>query len=105
MSGIKGSIEQGLVKAIGKLKSAPTVSQFLATGRLTPEEFVIAGDMLVYKCPAWRWGEADSKHAVAYLPPDKQYLIIRNAPCAARATDLEQSATKVKLTCLRRWLL
>jgi ubiquitin-like-conjugating enzyme ATG3 len=140
MSGIKGTIEQGLVKvwcnilclsvfalacrnasrswfvwrqartalkrppilltsdlslqAIGKLKSAPTVSQFLSTGRLTPEEFVIAGDMLVYKCPAWVWGEADGKHAVAYLPPAKQYLIIRNAPCAVRASEIEQSAAK-----------
>ena len=42
MSGIKGSIEQGLVKALGKVRSAPTVSQFLSNGVLTPEEFIEA---------------------------------------------------------------
>jgi hypothetical protein len=30
-------------------------SQFTEKGVLTPEEFVLAGDNLVYKCPTWEW--------------------------------------------------
>ena len=30
-------------------------SQFAEKGVLTPEEFVVAGDNLVYKCPTWEW--------------------------------------------------
>ncbi len=29
-------------------------TQFLLKGVLTPEEFIIAGDQLTYKCPTWR---------------------------------------------------
>ncbi len=36
---------------IGVLKD----SKFLEKGVLTPEEFVIAGDQLTYKCPTWRY--------------------------------------------------
>lgn len=32
-----------------------TESSFATKGLLTPEEFVQAGDLLVYKCPTWRW--------------------------------------------------
>lgn len=30
-------------------------SSFLEKGVLTPEEFIQAGDQLIYKCPTWRW--------------------------------------------------
>lgn len=30
-------------------------SAFAEKGVLTPEEFVIAGDNLVFKCPTWEW--------------------------------------------------
>lgn len=30
-------------------------SKFLEKGVLTPEEFVAAGDQLVFKCPTWQW--------------------------------------------------
>lgn len=96
MSGIKGSIEQGLVKALGKVRSAPTVSQFLSNGVLTPEEFIEAGDLLCYKCPAWSWEScSDNSRRVSYLPSNKQFLITRKAPCSTRASDVEQEASKV----------
>jgi len=38
---------------IGVLKD----SKFLTDGLLTPEEFVLAGDQLTYKCPTWRYGQ------------------------------------------------
>ena len=47
-------------------------SAFLSRGVLTPEEFVNAGDELVYKCPTWSWEEGDPKKAKDYLPQSKQ---------------------------------
>ncbi|KAJ3019978.1 UNVERIFIED_CONTAM: E2-like enzyme [Siphonaria sp. JEL0065] len=81
-------------------------SKFKETGVLTPEEFVLAGDFLVYKCPTWAWaGGLPSKRKVGfhtimikatqhldpqdYLPADKQYLITRNVPCLKRIAAME----------------
>lgn len=62
-------------------------STFYDTGRLTPEEFVRAGDFLVYKCPTWRWSAGDPRKSRSYLPRDKQYLITKNVPCMQRVED------------------
>jgi ubiquitin-like-conjugating enzyme ATG3 len=32
-----------------------STSQFKDKGVLTPDEFVEAGDLLVFKCPTWSW--------------------------------------------------
>ena len=61
---------------------------------LTPEEFVEAGDLLVYKCPGWQWEGGDPKKAVSYLPPNKQYLVTRGVPCEVRASTLEAQANQ-----------
>jgi len=61
------------------------VSKFLEEGVLTPEEFVAAGDLLVFKCQTWSWEKAaDPKMVVDYLPVDKQFLITRKVPCKQR---------------------
>lgn len=54
--------------------ATPTLksSAFLSRGVLTPEEFVAAGDELVYKCPTWSWEGGDPNKAKSYLPLDKQ---------------------------------
>jgi ubiquitin-like-conjugating enzyme ATG3 len=63
-------------------------STFRQTGQITPEEFVAAGDYLVYKFPTWSWGDADDEaHRVSYLPAGKQYLVTRNVPCHRRLDD------------------
>ncbi|VUC21554.1 unnamed protein product [Clonostachys rosea] len=63
-------------------------STFRQTGQITPEEFVAAGDYLVYKFPTWSWGDADSEsRRVSYLPPGKQFLVTRNVPCHRRLDD------------------
>ncbi|GMF25722.1 unnamed protein product [Phytophthora lilii] len=67
-----------------------TESQFESKGLLTPEEFVRAGDLLVYKCPTWRWESGEPALRRAYLPADKQFLVTRNVPCRRRVTALEQ---------------
>lgn len=61
--------------------AAPTLksSAFLERGVLTPEEFVKAGDELVFKCPTWQWGSGDKKHAKSYLPADKQVCALMDA--------------------------
>jgi ubiquitin-like-conjugating enzyme ATG3 len=57
-------------------------SRFKEHGRITPEEFVAAGDFLVYKFPTWSWEGGDKSKRRDYLPEDKQYLISRNGECA-----------------------
>lgn len=73
--------------------ASPTLksSAFLTRGVLTPEEFVKAGDELVFKCPTWSWEGGDPSRARPYLPPGKQYLLTRNVPCANRAKSMEDS--------------
>lgn len=83
--------------------ASPTLktSAFLSRGVLTPEEFVRAGDELVFKCPTWSWGTVDPKYAKSYLPPQKQYLITRSVPCAMRVESMENAfvdETEVKTT-------
>eukprot|EP01137_Pigoraptor_chileana_P037692 Opistho-2@35186 len=64
-------------------------SKFQETGVLTPEEFVAAGDFLVFKCSTWAWESGEDSKRRSYLPPDKQYLVTRNVPCFKRAKNME----------------
>jgi ubiquitin-like-conjugating enzyme ATG3 len=66
-----------------------TKSAFLEKGVLTPEEFVEAGDELVYRCPTWAWEGGEVSKRKPYLPADKQYLITRNVPCQNRVSSME----------------
>lgn len=66
-----------------------TESLFAEKGVLTPDEFVAAGDQLVYKCPTWQWASGDPGKEKPYLPNDKQYLVTRNVPCRKRVSSLE----------------
>ncbi|KAL3817280.1 hypothetical protein ACHAXA_003201 [Cyclostephanos tholiformis] len=81
---------------LSNLKSArewatPTLksSAFLSRGVLTPEEFVAAGDELVYKCPTWTWEGGDPSRVRRHLPPDKQFLMTRGVPCPNRVRSME----------------
>eukprot|EP00898_Chlorokybus_atmophyticus_P001075 jgi/Chlat1/1969/Chrsp158S02310 len=56
-----------------------TTSTLRHDGKLTPEEFVAAGDALVFKCPTWSWeGCSDPNRRNPHFPNKKQYLITRN---------------------------
>jgi hypothetical protein len=57
----------------------------LQKGVLTPEEFVIAGDQLVFSCRTWAWSGGNKGTQKKYLPDDKQFLITRNVPSLRRA--------------------
>ena len=63
-------------------------STFRTTGQITAEEFVAAGDFLVYKFPSWSWADASpASHRVSYLPPGKQFLVTRGVPCHRRLEE------------------
>ncbi|KAI5249477.1 hypothetical protein E4T43_00895 [Aureobasidium subglaciale] len=65
-----------------------TTSSFRETGKLTPDEFVLAGDFLTNKFPSWSWsGAATPAQRNSHLPDDKQYLITRGVPCHKRLND------------------
>lgn len=71
-----------------RLAPVSRTSTFRTTGQITPEEFVLAGDYLVYKFPTWSWSDASSPaKRVSYLPPGKQFLVTRGVPCHRRLND------------------
>ncbi|KAK0546130.1 E2-like enzyme [Tilletia horrida] len=67
-------------------------SKFKEHGRITPEEFVIAGDFLTYKFPTWSWTAGEASKTRDFLPADKQYLISRGVPCLRRVSQMESAA-------------
>lgn len=81
-----------LVSALNTVREAvytpPTKSTFLQTGELTVEEFVKAGDYLVYKFRTWSWSPADPSKRNPHLPEDKQFLVTRHVPRVRRLDEL-----------------
>ncbi|EEQ36851.1 putative autophagy-related protein [Clavispora lusitaniae] len=67
-------------------------SNFRKTGEISPEEFVKAGDYLVYKFPTWSWGTCPPQLQKKFLPPEKQFLVTRHVPSYQRvATAIPDS--------------
>lgn len=60
-------------------------SNFSKTGEISPDEFVKAGDYLVYKFPTWEWSSAPPKLTKDFLPKDKQFLVTKHVPSYQRA--------------------
>ncbi|KAL4806147.1 autophagy-related protein 3 [Aspergillus unguis] len=71
-----------------RLAPVSRTSTFRTSGQITPEEFVLAGDYLVYKFPSWSWADASTpSKRVSYLPAGKQFLVTRGVPCHRRLND------------------
>ncbi|KAF3988075.1 hypothetical protein FT663_02646 [Candidozyma haemuli var. vulneris] len=62
-------------------------SNFRKTGEISPEEFVKAGDYLVYKFPTWKWGTCPKNLQRKFLPPEKQFLVTRHVPSYQRVAS------------------
>lgn len=92
LSSLKTSVHESWMKVSNTLTGPATKSRFVEEGKLTPEEFVLAGDELVGSFATWSWQAGDFKRAVSWLPTDKQFLITRNISCVERADTLEASA-------------
>mmetsp|Transcript_13084 Transcript_13084/g.24456 ORF Transcript_13084/g.24456 Transcript_13084/m.24456 type:complete len:308 (+) Transcript_13084:2542-3465(+) len=75
----------------GAFISPSTDSTFRETGKLTPEEFVAAGNQLVSRFPTWTWQASTPGNEQPFLPPDQQFLSTRGVPCRKRATRNVQS--------------
>ncbi|KPI87823.1 putative autophagocytosis protein [Leptomonas seymouri] len=81
---LRRSLYEGYKSAHNKLFNVKDKSDFQTTGRLTPKEFVEAGDELIQKTPVWQWvGGPDNVQV--YLPKEKKCIVYRGAPCTERA--------------------
>lgn len=64
-------------------------SEFKESGKITPEEFMLAGDFLIHHCPTWSWASGDPSKQKAYLNADKQFLVTKNVPCYRRCNQMK----------------
>ncbi|KAK4431668.1 Autophagy-related protein 3 [Sesamum alatum] len=83
-------IHEAFKGTVERITSPRTVSAFKEKGVLSINEFIVAGDNLVSKCPTWSWESGEPSKWKSYLPRDKQFLITRNVPCLRRASSIEE---------------
>ena len=86
MNNLGHKIFKGYQDVVSYISPTLKQSKFYIEGKLTPEEFVLAGDFLVLKCPTWKWCSAKEKLSNSALPKDKQYLIT-TVKSDSRASD------------------
>jgi ubiquitin-like-conjugating enzyme ATG3 len=97
MNNIFHEIKKKSEDLISAIKSPMTKSKFYEEGKLTPEEFVEAGDFLTSKCPTWKWCAAKEDLYNKALPKDKQYLKT-TVPSYKRAEEyLKSNVTTEKI--------
>ena len=97
MNNILHEIKKKSEDIISSIKPTLKKSKFYEEGKLTPEEFVEAGDFLTSKCPTWKWCAAKEDRYNKALPKDKQYLKT-TVPSYKRASDyLKNNATTEKI--------
>ena len=94
MNNLGHKIFKGFQDVVSRIKPTMKESKFYEEGKLTPEEYVLAGDYLVKKCPTWKWCSAKKEYYNKSLPEDKQYLLTR-VRSKLRASDyLKNNNTK-----------
>lgn len=98
------SLQSAFQQARQALTPVATESSFLHTGMLTPEEFVIAGDSLCAQLRIWRWARSAPGFEKEYLPPEKQFLVLRGAVASQRARDMETGAADAEMTEDGEWV-
>jgi ubiquitin-like-conjugating enzyme ATG3 len=85
MDGLSHSLGEFYRSIAGTFISPASTSTFRETGKLTPDEFILAGNQLVSRFPTWTWQPSTPGNEQAYLPPDRQFLATRGVPCRRRA--------------------
>ena len=86
MNNLAHKLYKGYQDVVSYITPTLKQSKFYDEGKLTPEEFVSAGDFLVLKCPTWKWCSAKDSLYNSALPKDKQYLLT-TVKSTSRATD------------------
>ena len=94
MNNIGHQLFKGFQDVVSKIKPTMKESKFYEEGKLTPEEFIAAGDYLVKKCPTWSWCAAKKNLSNKALPEDKQYLLTRVRSKIRAADYLKSNNTK-----------
>ncbi|XP_064394311.1 ubiquitin-like-conjugating enzyme ATG3 [Halichondria panicea] len=72
-------------------------TEFKESGKITPDEFMLAGDFLVHHCPTWSWASGEASKQKSYLNPDKQFLVTKNVPCYRRCSQMRVIPENEKL--------
>lgn len=70
---IKHTFYEKYKEIVVSLTNPISRSEFQNSGKITPKEFVEAGDILVQKFPAWEWKSGNSD-ILPSLPNNKKYL-------------------------------
>ncbi|KAL0547250.1 hypothetical protein IC582_017179 [Cucumis melo] len=77
-----------MVHWFGKFRRPSQIRE--RTMLFTETDFITAGHFLVGNFDSWSWESGDLSKQKSYLPSDKQFLILRNAPCPRRAFSYEE---------------
>jgi ubiquitin-like-conjugating enzyme ATG3 len=86
---MKREIYEYYKKALNSISGPLIQSNFQKTGRLTPLEFIDAGDKLIKQFPYWNWAESSIDYG-DNLPQNKKYLILNNCPSYERVNNLSE---------------
>lgn len=84
---MKREIYEYYKRVINSVTNPLEKSNFQKTGKLTPGEFVEAGDALIQKNPCWSWAKYNMNNNDG-LPQNKKYLILSQCPSYERAKIL-----------------
>jgi ubiquitin-like-conjugating enzyme ATG3 len=81
-------LTQKLFLKLDKYSYSNKTSSLYETGKITPDEFVKAGDHLIDNYPSWQWAKGSAKKKKSFLPDEKQYLVTRRINCLPRDSNI-----------------
>jgi ubiquitin-like-conjugating enzyme ATG3 len=96
---IKHSLYEKYKEIVMSLTNPISRSEFQNTGKLTPNEFIEAGDLLIQKFPAWEWHSGPTD-IIPCLPNNKKYLKLtgiasQNRPSFSEIISLEKDGWEI----------
>lgn len=96
---IKHTLYEKYKDVVVSLTNPISRSEFQDSGKITPQEFLEAGDMLVQKFPAWEW-RSGASDILPSLPTNKKFLklskvISKNRPSFDEATSIQKDGWEI----------